>query len=73
MTVTDDDGEGVTKSISWTPGMYLHTSSSRLGQSFSPELLGDLLLTLPHGYDVKQLKTPKENPEEDPEENKERQ
>ncbi|NQT21617.1 MAG: PQQ-binding-like beta-propeller repeat protein [Planctomycetes bacterium] len=67
VTVTDDDGEGVTKSMSWTPGLYLHTNSSRLGQSFSPELLGDLLLTLPHGYDVKQFKTPEENPEEDPE------
>ena len=52
VTVTDDDGGGVAKSISWTPGMYLHADPSLLSRSFAPELMGDVELTLPQGYDA---------------------
>jgi len=64
ITVTDDDGEGVTKSMSWTPGLYLHKDTTNLGRSFSPELLGDMLLTLPHGYDAQPLKAIQEDEEQ---------
>jgi len=53
LTATDDDGDGVTKSISWTPGMYLHRDQEMLSRGFSPELLGDVILTLPEGYKEK--------------------
>ena len=52
VTVTDDDGGGVAKSISWTPGMYLHADPSLLSRSFAPEVMGDVELTLPQGYDA---------------------
>ena len=50
ITVTDDDGGGVAKCMSWTPGIYLHKDPSLLSRSFAPELLGDVELTLPRGY-----------------------
>ena len=54
ITAADDDGGGVMKSISWTPGMFLHKDQEMLGRGFAPELLGDVILTLPEGYKEKQ-------------------
>jgi len=60
VTVTDDDGQGVTRSISWTPGMFLHRDPHMLGRAFTPEMLGDVLLTLPTGYQHEQGNLPEE-------------
>jgi len=68
VTVTDDDGGGVMKSTSWTPGLYLHKDTSKMGRGFSPELLGDMVLTLPRGYGDPQPRT-----QEDEEDKKEQQ
>ena len=44
ITVFDDDGGGTSKSVSWTPGMFLHRDKFRLVRGFSPELFGDIIL-----------------------------
>ena len=58
VTVTDDDGQGVVRCISWTPGLFLHRDPSMLGRTFTPEMLGDVLLTLPTGYRPKEANIP---------------
>ncbi|NQT88934.1 PQQ-binding-like beta-propeller repeat protein, partial [bacterium] len=45
VTVTDDDGDHATKTLSWTPGMVLDRSRSLLIRGFLPAYFGDVHLT----------------------------
>jgi len=60
ITVIDDDGNETSKSVSWSPALFLHHDSYRLLKGFSPEFFGDIILK-----DRKSAPKPKEGVDEE--------